>query len=813
MGTEMLNWGRITRLYRKPRRGRIAGEPALGVITLMVGHLTGQDLEFGYTEARLPQWVKRGMSIRIIGELVDGEKGVLIGKMVPDISPKALRNLYDHKITANKEKWDSLFSRANAIDEKAVIELLENSSDPAEQDMAKSILDLIFKTDLGNLMRLFEEAGQGEAFQFSTVAEIYAFFEARARRNNMTVTNLVRKYPWIISQVDLDVCTPENAEALALTLGKSGPQADYMAATARMTALVWADARRGNCYARRGTIWRCLRNFFQEKTDQEVNELFSAMMKDLETGALAPLAKLYQNNEYLAEMKDDPLFARLPKKEVGQHCRGIYLPKVFHAEKLAAKTAAERAINPEKKMQVIAKRLVSGRWKPADKSLLGSYGWLDDDQKKAVVSIFENPISFIIGSAGSGKTHVLRTAVKIAADAGKYPVVCAPSAIAAFRAGQDLEHPFGTIHRFANIDYDSHDLVLDGHGKSDGGNSDFTSADLILVDETSMVDIMVLSHLLYIAKEGAHIAFFGDAAQLPSIEPGGFMQQIIRLRPSRIAVTELTKNYRNDSAIYRAANSIRVGEWPEEDIEVLETPLIKPGASLYEGPVIKTVASLAEGLVSQGVPWSDVLVMAPTRDSHKESNNKNTPGTNALNQVLSEVLNPKGREIPGTGFKVGDPIVSRENDYVHRRRRFRPTRHPERNVDIYNGLRGVISDYSGDTVLVSFNFGNATREVPYYPEELLFYVEQAFALTVHKAQGGQAKHVVFVGTGNMNRSMLYTAFTRAEESVLLLGPRSYWNGSVAREAPLPRSKFVYRYERALKSIGMPKRVSGTTVLT
>ena len=168
-------------------------------------------------------------------------------------------------------------------------------------------------------------------------------------------------------------------------------------------------------------------------------------------------------------------------------------------------------------------------------------------------------------------------------------------------------------------------------------------------------------------------------------------------------------------------------------------------------------------------------------------------GTRMLNEFLKKIANPNGEKIISSSFSVGDIVIARRNDYKDGRysrstpraiRALRPSERP----DVFNGTKGRIISVEDDTVSVEMYFPAGTAVVPYKVLELDYYLEPAFAITVHKAQGGQANGVIYLANKKVKRSMFYTAFTRAKRKIVIIGKIDDWE-----ESRIPLTFFKNRY--------------------
>jgi len=232
------------------------------------------------------------------------------------------------------------------------------------------------------------------------------------------------------------------------------------------------------------------------------------------------------------------------------------------------------------------------------------------------------------------------------------------------------------------------------------------------------------------------------------------LQREVVHQGKNISHIDLTRNYRNDEEIINIAKNVRRGV-PISELLSLSLPVNFIPAK-DEKEAINACIWVVANLVNKGVAQNEFMVLSPTRTK--------AAGTEVLNNEIRKALGISSR-IPGTKFFINDVIVARRNDYkeIDLKSKYVPPRLRKMRTDrkdVYNGTRGIITGYENGLVNVTYIHpydGNCT----YNPAELDYYIEPAFALTVHKAQGDQAKHVILVlTTGQYNRSLIYTGITR-----------------------------------------------------
>jgi exodeoxyribonuclease V alpha subunit len=422
-------------------------------------------------------------------------------------------------------------------------------------------------------------------------------------------------------------------------------------------------------------------------------------------------------------------------------CNAYYLPGMLSTEKNlaagllelgAAPTSVPPPLNEMK--QWLGQRVTMGATE------------LSDEQLEAVHMALEGPVSVITGGPGTGKTTVTR-AISDACDAQGWQVaLCSPTGRAAKRLSQLAGKPASTIHRL---------LAYDPRTHAFSHNADEPlQTDLVIVDESSMVDALLANDLVSAIRPSTKIVFIGDTDQLPSVGPGSFFRDLV---DSRIApVVRLQKIFRQDEGgdIVHNAHRIRLGEFPEftpaRDWNGEDTVfMVRQHADQIPAAVLQVVSS---ALPRIGFLPDDIQTITPMH--------RGPAGVTELNRVLQEQLNP-----PKAGtveirhgdqvFREGDRLLQNMNNY---------------DKEVYNGDIGrlVQIDRKNSCFVVEFDQGRVIYEFSEVDQLRL-----AYALTVHKSQGSEYPVVVMVFHSThhimLQRNLLYTALTRAEKMAVVIG--------------------------------------------
>ncbi len=380
-------------------------------------------------------------------------------------------------------------------------------------------------------------------------------------------------------------------------------------------------------------------------------------------------------------------------------------------------------------------------------------------QKQTLELALKNQLLVITGGPGTGKTTSIRAILAMFDAIGLKTLLCAPTGRAAKRMTELTGREAATVHRVLGAKFDGEsDRVVFTKGESDRLN-----CDAVILDESSMVDLLLMDALLRALPPDARLVMVGDADQLPSVGPGNVFSALIRSQV--IAGVRLTEIFRQNegSRIIRNAHMINRGEHPDLSENTGDFFRLK---RLQGGSTVETVTELCAVRLPgrMHIPADEIQVLSPTR--------KGESGTQNLNKCLQAALNPPAPEKREKAF--GDAVF-REGDRVMQiRNNYDILWHTEDNAEIgngiYNGDIGTIRtvDPTAETLCISFD-----GRIAEYSFESLTEIEHAWAVTVHKAQGSEYRAVILaLGGGSpllMTRGVLYTAVTRARELLILVG--------------------------------------------
>ena len=388
---------------------------------------------------------------------------------------------------------------------------------------------------------------------------------------------------------------------------------------------------------------------------------------------------------------------------------------------------------------------------------------LDEHQVTAVKEAVRNGLLVITGGPGTGKTTTINTIIRYFELEGLEIFLAAPTGRAAKRMSETTGFEARTVHRM---------LELNGGAEGSGGferdESNPLEANVIIVDEMSMVDISLMYSLLKAISVGTRLILVGDVNQLPSVGPGSVLRDIIQSHACNVVM--LTKIFRQASTsdIIVNAHKINHGEEVILDNKSMDFFFLKR----YDADVIINVVLQ---LIKQKLPKFvdatpyDIQVLTPMR--------KGLLGVERLNGILQRYMNPPAndkveKEYGSTVFREGDKVMQTKNNYQlawEIRTKFGLT--VDKGLGIFNGDMGIIRQINdfAEQMIIEFDEGRMVE----YPYKLLDELELAYAITIHKSQGSEYPAVVIPLLGGpmmlMNRNLLYTAVTRARKCVTLVG--------------------------------------------
>lgn len=415
-------------------------------------------------------------------------------------------------------------------------------------------------------------------------------------------------------------------------------------------------------------------------------------------------------------------------------------------------------------------------------------------QKRAIEKAVRGGITVITGGPGTGKTTVINRIIKIFEAKMLTVKLAAPTGRAAKRMTEATEREAKTIHRLLEYTYSENDMVLGFNRNEDNP----IEADVLIIDEMSMVDVMLMGYLLDAITLGTRVILVGDADQLPSVGAGAVLKDILEGEIEFIDVIKLDKIFRQseESMIVVNAHRINAGKLPL---------LNEKGKDFFfiNKPNQTTVPGTISELCSKRLPnfydidgLRDIQVLSPTKNG--------ITGTISLNKELQKILNPSHdlkseKEFGDKIFRVGDKIMQVKNNYSIKWRTVDGTD----GTGVFNGDIGFIKDINNKDRSVTIIYDDE-RIVKYEFLEM-DEIMHAYAVTIHKSQGSEFPVVVIpVCSGPsmlLTKNIFYTAVTRAKSLVVLVGSEKYIHQMVNNSSDLERnSGLKYRFINISNSV-------------
>lgn len=362
------------------------------------------------------------------------------------------------------------------------------------------------------------------------------------------------------------------------------------------------------------------------------------------------------------------------------------------------------------------------------------------EQRDAIRKAATEGVMILTGGPGTGKTTTLRGMLAVLTHYGYTYELCAPTGRAAKRMSEMTNQPASTIHR----------LLEFRDGKFSRDEAKPLAADVIICDEVSMVDLLLMQSLLKAIKPGGRLILIGDNDQLPSVGPGRVLGDMIDSHT--IPTVKLTYIHRqqNGSRIVMNAHRIINGVWPEVNNSKGSDFFYKQVESSDE--CIDEVLTLVSGRLKTAYPGMTVQVLCPRRSDTQTCCNK-------MNELIQQAVNPRGPFVEhyGTIYRKGDRVMQTKNNY---------------GKDVFNGSLGKIVSVIGDMVYVKFD--DDDRELLYTNEDMS-ELDLAYATTIHKSQGSEYDIVIVTlmeaDTVMLRRNLLYTAVTRGKKVCIIVGQK------------------------------------------
>ena len=613
----------------------------------------------------------------------------------------------------------SLAERLVAVFGTQTLEIIENAPDRLVEveGIGKAKSDMIQSAwkehhTVRELMQFLQEMGVQTAY----CTKIYKEYGPDAR-------DFIREDPYVLAE---DFAGPgfTIADTIARKLGveQEAPQR----ARACIRHIIMQNADEGHTFAEAENLLSRCENLFQisRRTSQKaIDEMVAAKVIVVE-----------------------PI-------ENGETTNAIYMKELYLAETGLANRLKAMLSLPQEPIAIDADRIS----KAIHEKLAIN---LSAEQLQVLEQVFSHRMVIITGGPGTGKTTLLRSISTIFENQGKRVLLSAPTGRAARRLTEVSGKKAATIHRLLGYNFTAGGFLRNRDNPLD--------CDAVIIDEASMVDTLLMYHLLAAVPVSAALVLVGDIAQLPSVGPGNVLSDMID--SGLIAVFYLNETFRQDtqSAIVVNAHKIRQGEPP------LCTNLndFDGMGDFYfiEQPDPDRVAARIVQLCRDELPAKfnldpihDIQVLTPMH--------RGPVGTINLNQLLQKVLNPQPvlMEALGNSFKTGDKVMHLINNY---------------QKEVYNGDIGIIRRVDRQQSEISVDYYG--RTVLYAANEL-DQLTTAYAISVHKSQGSEYPAVIVPLVTQhyvlLQRNLLYTAMTRGKKLVILIGTRKALHIALKNDKP------------------------------
>lgn len=553
-----------------------------------------------------------------------------------------------------------------------------------------------------------------------------------------TINNLKERPYWVLN--DLKGISFKKIDRLALSLGFS--KDDPMRISSYLVELLKEDLYQGNCY-------------------MLYNQLKSRFIKDLSLGEEKlpdPLQMAMNPSLYLEKLSD----------EEGEDYR-VYLSHVYQCEKNIAQNLLSRLSQKNNQLMTVGQDILKDHRETWVKKL-------SSQQIEAVEKSLENPVMILTGGPGTGKTTTLKALIQLYESMEKKVCLAAPTGRAAKKMSEATSRPASTIHRLLDLTpQESWADMEDLENEID--------ADVLILDEVSMVDIFLMGQLLKALKTETKLILVGDHHQLPSVGPGNVLGDIIASK--RIPTVELTKIFRQAEKSLIVLNAHNILK--DQPLRMNQ----KNGDFFFIQSPREKIPTTIVDLISKRLPdyydidpMEDIQVLTPMH--------KGPVGVSILNQKLQQALNPPREDKEEIKFKnmifrTGDRVMHIKNNY-QLKWAIDSQAYSKDGEGVFNGDMGRILSVDPEEGLLKVVYDEL--KVVEYQEVDLDELTLAYASTIHKAQGSEYPVTIMTCSWApemlQTKNILYTAITRGKRGVVLVGDIHYLHEMLKNKNQLER---------------------------
>ena len=403
---------------------------------------------------------------------------------------------------------------------------------------------------------------------------------------------------------------------------------------------------------------------------------------------------------------------------------------------------------------------------------------LTDEQMQTIYSVCKNPITVLQGFAGTGKSMSVLALINLLNDLKKSALLLAPTGRASKVLQKYTNHSASTIHR---------GLHFIPHNEWGYDEKNKLPYDIVILDESSMVDVYLFKHLLdAIDFNRTKLLIIGDNAQIPSVSCGNVLHDL--LNSNVIPTVYLTRVFRyGEGGLSTVATDIRQGKMTFDCNTKIQQIGDDNGCVFVQMPperAIDYIIKAYQKLLNNGIPLKDIMFVV--------AQNKGKYGTQIINNQIQKAINPNTEQkiISGdTEYRIGDPVIQCANDYNSQIYSDEEEMSDDKVAFISNGDIGIVSKIMNNGMVVDFDDFRI-----YIPREKFINIKLAYAISIHKSQGGQAKYVIaFIPnthTFMLNSNLLYVAVTRAKEKCYIISDILTFSRAIKKKENFTRQTWL-----------------------